>query len=195
MIGAISPIPTASVNVTVDKGTFKMAEILPKTKEAFFTIHGIGPIKWEKYGQLFLETIIRYCDENKIEQKEKPIAIQGAQLEPLLEKLLDFFHRRNWEKFHSPKNLVMDLTSEIGELADLFRWLTEEQSYHLDAKTFEEVRDEIGDVFKSLIYLSYKLGIDPIEASNNKLNKMEQKYPVAASYGKNLKYTHYLQDQ
>jgi dCTP diphosphatase len=170
----------------------QIAETLPQTKEALLNIHGIGPAKWEKYGQLLLDTIIRYCEKNAIVPKEKrSVATQSAELSPLLEKMLNFYRERNWEQFHSPKNLVMDLASEIGELVELFRWLTEEQSYHLDAPTLEDVRDEIGDVFKCLIYLSHKLGIDPIEASSNKLVKMEQKYPAKASYGKALKYTHY----
>lgn len=170
----------------------QMVEILPQSKEAFLNIHGVGPAKWEKYGQRFLDTIVHYCAENKIALEEKKTcALPEGELEGLLKKMLDFYRRRDWEKFHSPKNLVMDLCSEIGELADLFRWLTEEQSYLLDPKTLEGVSDEIGDVFKTLVYLSYKLGIDPIEAGSKKLTKMERKYPEEASYGKTLKHTHY----
>jgi GMP synthase (glutamine-hydrolysing) len=123
--------------------------------------------------------------------KNQPTLLQSGELAPLLEKLLNFYQRRDWEQFHSPKNLVMDLASEVGELVDPFRWLSEEQSYHLDPKTLEEVRDEIGDVFKILVYLSYKLGIDPIDATCKKLAKMEQKYPEEACRGKALKYTSY----
>lgn len=167
-----------------------MAQILPKTQETFLTIPGVGPIKWKKYGQFFLDVIIDYCKENErapVEKKEN----STPALASLLEQMLDFYQKRNWEQFHSPKNLVMDLTSEMGELAELFRWLTEEQSYYLDAEIYEEVRDEIGDIFKTLIYLAYKLGINPIEASSDKLLKMEEKYPVQKSYGKSLKYTQY----
>lgn len=113
------------------------------------------------------------------------------ELKPLLEKMLDFYRKRDWEQFHSPKNLVMDLASEVGELVELFRWLTEEQSYRPDPKTLEDVRDEIGDVFNVIVYLSHKLGIDPIEAGCNKLVKVGQKYPAEACRGKALKYTHY----
>lgn len=124
--------------------------------------------------------------------KGKKITLGDSELRALLQKMLDFYRRRDWEQFHSPKNLVIDLASEIGELVEPFRWLTEEQSYHLDPKTRENVRDEIGDVFRVLVYLSYKLGIDPIQASTKKLSKMEQKYPEEASRGKTLKYTEYL---
>lgn len=112
-------------------------------------------------------------------------------LQSLLEALLNFYKERDWEQFHSPKNLVMDLASETGELVEPFRWLTEQQSYELDAATLQEVKDEIADVFKIIIYLSYKLGIDPTEATYQKLEKMHQKYPAHACRGKSSKYTAY----
>jgi len=115
----------------------------------------------------------------------------GGMLDPLIAKLLAFYRERDWEQFHSPKNIVMDLASEVGELIEPFRWLTEQQSYHLDEAALEQVRDEIGDVFIVLNYLAYKLGIDPIEASNQKLKKIGENYPVALSRGKALKYTAY----
>lgn len=111
--------------------------------------------------------------------------------DPLIKELLSFYQERDWEQFHSPKNLVMDLAAETGELVELFRWLTEEQSRELDQKTLQEVRGEIADIYKCIIYLSYKLGIDPIEATYQKLEKMKQKYPVEACRGKALKYSAY----
>ena len=118
----------------------------------------------------------------------------GASFNPLktfLEKLLAFYRARNWEQFHSPKNVVMDLVSEVGELTDLFRWLTEKQSSELDEKTLQDAKDEIGDVFKAIVYLAHRLGIDPIQAAEEKLQKMGQKYPVEKSYGNAVKYTNY----
>ena len=109
----------------------------------------------------------------------------------LIDELLAFYKARDWDQFHSPKNLVMDLASEVGELLEPFRWLTEQQSYCLSEKVKEEVRDEIGDVFAVLVYLSYKLGIDPLEAAQDKLLKTGLKYPVEKCKGKALKYTAY----
>ncbi len=109
----------------------------------------------------------------------------------LLKELLSFYQERDWEQFHSPKNLVMDLAAETGELVELFRWLTEEQSRELDEKTLQEVRGEIADIYKCIIYLSYKLDIEPVKTTFQKLEKMRQKYPVGASRGKALKYTAY----
>lgn len=115
----------------------------------------------------------------------------NKELNELLNKLLDFYKKRDWEKFHSPKNIAMDLAAEVGEIVEPFRWLTEEQSYQLDEKTLNEISDEIGDVFKIILYLSYKLGIDPIKATYQKIEKMEQKYPADVCHGKSLKYTAY----
>ncbi len=111
--------------------------------------------------------------------------------EQVLASLLEFYQVREWEQFHSPKNLVMDLASEAGELLDLFRWMSEEQSYRPEPKTLQEIRDEVADVFKAILYLSHTLKIDPIEAAYQKLEKMNQKYPADKCRGKSLKYTAY----
>ena len=113
------------------------------------------------------------------------------ELNELLQKIFECHRERDWDQFHSPKNLAMDLAAEVGELIEPFRWLTEEQSRHLDAKTLSEVADEIGDVLKTLLNLAHKLGIDPLEATAQKLEKLKQKYPVSACRGKALKYTAY----
>ncbi len=112
-------------------------------------------------------------------------------LQALLEKQLAFYREREWEQFHSPKNLVMNLATELGELVEPFRWLTEKQSGALDKKTSDAVAQEIADVFMTLLHLSHSLGIDPVEASFEKLEAMAEKYPVSKSRGKALKYTEY----
>lgn len=111
----------------------------------------------------------------------------AAMPEQFLTKLKSFFRERNWEQFHSPKNLAMDLASEMGELLDHFRWLTEEQSYK--PPKVDEVRDEIGDIYIVFHYLADRLGIDPLEAAEQKLKKIAKKYPVATSRGSSLKYS------
>jgi dCTP diphosphatase len=127
-----------------------------------------------------------------MEMNEEKVNVSHSQnLEVLLNALLAFYKARDWEQFHSPKNLIMDLAAETGELVEPFRWLTEQQSYELNAQTLQEVKDEIADVFKIIIYLSYKLGIDPIEATYQKLEKMNRKYPIDACRGKSFKYTTY----
>lgn len=77
----------------------------------------------------------------------------------------------------------------LASLLDLFRWMSEDQSYHPDEKTMQEIRDEIANVFKAILYLAHKLKIDPIEAVYQKLGKMKRKYPIERCKGKSLKYT------
>jgi dCTP diphosphatase len=75
---------------------------------------------------------------------------------------------RDWNQFHSPKNLAMALFAEAGVLVEPFQWLTEEQSKRLDSKQLSQVQDEVADVFIYLVRLADKLGIDLIESANKK---------------------------
>lgn len=96
---------------------------------------------------------------------------------------------RDWNQFHSPKNLVMALAVEAAELMEEFQWLTEEQSKSLPSEKLSKVRDEIADVFNYLVRLSSKLNIDIIAAANEKIEKNELKYPVDKAKGNAKKYT------
>lgn len=115
-------------------------------------------------------------------------------LQVLIETLNAFYAERDWQKFHSPKNLCMDIASEVGEIMDHFRWLSEEESAHLSDEKLAEVKDEIGDVFMVLVYLAHRLGIDPVQASFDKLEKIGRKYPANLCKGSGLKHTHYNQE-
>lgn len=145
----------------------EMANKMPMTQEAFLDVNGVGPKKWEQYGQIFLDVILKFIEENG---RPKTISFEPS-LSNLLQKILFFYQERDKEPCHSPKNLVMDLVSEVGKLVEPFRWLTEQQSLLLDEKGLQEARDGIGDVFKIILYLCYKLGIDPIQATEQKLEK------------------------
>jgi NTP pyrophosphatase (non-canonical NTP hydrolase) len=101
-----------------------------------------------------------------------------------LEKLNAFYTEREWNQFHSPKNLSMGVASEAGELLQIFRFLTEAESSQLDPKTLEHVQDEIGDVFIFLAKLADRLGMDVIELGHRKLEKASKKYPVEIYKGK-----------
>ena len=76
-----------------------------------------------------------------------------APHERVVASLLKFYQVREWQQFHSPINLVMDLGSVVGELLDFFRWMSEEQSYDPDPKTRQAICDEVADVFKAILYL------------------------------------------
>ena len=104
----------------------------------------------------------------------------------LQNKLAVFAKERDWDQFHSPKNLVMALTSEVGELNELFQWLTEEQSKNLNN---DEVKQEIADIFIYLVRLSDKLDIDIEEAIKEKIEINAKKYPIDLAKGNAIKYT------
>ena len=102
-----------------------------------------------------------------------------------------FIAERDWEQFHSPKNLAMALSVEVAEVVEHFQWLTEGQSRNLSPEKLAEVRAEIGDVMIYLTELADKLGVDPVEAAKAKLEINGQKYPAELAKGKASKYTEY----
>jgi dCTP diphosphatase len=102
-----------------------------------------------------------------------------------------FTEERDWDQFHSPKNLAMALSVEVSEIVEHFQWLTEEQSQNLPPEKLAEVREEIGDVMIYLTELADKLGIDLVEAAKAKLEINNRKYPATLVKGKASKYTEY----
>lgn len=112
-------------------------------------------------------------------------------MEELIKKIKEFREERDWDQYHSPKNLAMALTVEVAELAEQFQWLTQEQSSSLDSDKLEDVRQEIGDVLIYLVNLCDKLGIDPMQAAFDKLDRNSEKYPATKVKGKALKYSEY----
>jgi dCTP diphosphatase len=102
-----------------------------------------------------------------------------------------FIEERDWEQFHSPKNLAMALSVEVAEVVEHFQWLTQEESRNLPPEKLTEVREEIGEVMIYLTELAEKLGIDPVEAAKAKVEINGQKYPADIVKGKATKYTEY----
>jgi NTP pyrophosphatase (non-canonical NTP hydrolase) len=99
-------------------------------------------------------------------------------LDDLSARLVGFAQARDWEQFHSPKNLAMALAGEVGEVLEHFQWLTEEQSRELGAQKKEQVALELADCLLYLIRLCERLGIDPIAAAHRKIAINEQRYPA-----------------
>ncbi len=93
-------------------------------------------------------------------------------------RLLAFARERDWEQFHSPKNLAMALAGEAGELLEHFQWLTETQSRQLPAEKRAAVALELADILIYLIRLGERLDIDLIDAAYRKLAINEARYPV-----------------
>jgi len=110
-------------------------------------------------------------------------------MEELKHKLRKFADARDWDQFHSPKNLAMALSVEASEIVETFQWLTEEESYNLTGDRLENIKNEIGDVLIYLIRLSDKLGIDPLAAANEKNEINKEKYPAQKVKGSAKKYT------
>ena len=110
-------------------------------------------------------------------------------MQELIERIRAFNREREWAQYHSPKNLVMALAGEVGELIEHFQWLTEEQSRHLPAAKKAAVEEEIGDVTLCLLNLADQLGVDIVDAAGRKLERNKAKYPIEKARGRADKYT------
>ncbi len=110
-------------------------------------------------------------------------------LDTLRNQLRHFAAERDWDQFHSPKNLAAALSVEAAELLEKFQWLTEKDSQHLSAEAREGVAQEVADVLLYLIRISDKLGIDMIAAAKAKIVLNALKYPVETARGNSKKYT------
>ncbi len=102
--------------------------------------------------------------------------------------LRDFAAQRDWEQFHSPKNLASALAVEAAELLEHFQWLTEAQSRALAPAKLAQVSDELADVMLYLVQLADKLDVDLLQACDDKLAKNAAKYPVEQARGSSRKY-------
>lgn len=101
-----------------------------------------------------------------------------SDLQVLRDKLRAFAAERDWEQFHSPKNLSMALMVEVAELMEHFQWLTEAQSADLPQETRQAVSEELADILLYLVRLSDRLGVDLKVAAEHKLEKNAAKYPA-----------------
>ncbi len=111
------------------------------------------------------------------------------ELIELRDNLRGFATERDWEQFHSPKNLASALTVEAAELLEQFQWLTEEQSRTLPDDLRARVADEVADVLLYLIRLADQLDVDLISAARTKMANNAAKYPVDKARGTAKKYT------
>lgn len=112
-------------------------------------------------------------------------------LEELKLALRVFAAERDWEQFHTPKNLASALSVEAAELLEIFQWMTDEQSGALDDEHRKAVADEIADVLMYLVRISDVLNIDVRNSVEQKLAKNREKYPVEQVKGSSAKYTKY----
>lgn len=105
-------------------------------------------------------------------------------------KLAQFSAEREWDQFHTPKNLAIALSVECSELLEEFQWLTDEQSASSmeNSDRAERIRDELADITAYLVQLAGKLGVDLEEAVLKKIEKNAAKYPIEKFKGSAKKY-------
>lgn len=106
-------------------------------------------------------------------------------IDPLSQKLDKFVSDRDWDQFHTPKNLAMALSVEVAELVELFQWETQDGSCNVDMKNIE---GEVADIFIYLLLFSGKYDIDIIDAAWKKIDVNNEKYPTSKSKGLCVKY-------
>ncbi|WP_308249820.1 nucleotide pyrophosphohydrolase [Sphaerisporangium fuscum] len=99
-----------------------------------------------------------------------------TRLDELAARLREFARERDWEQFHTPKNLAMALAGEVGELVAEFQWLTPAEAAALDDETLGRVRSELADVTNYLVRLADVLGVDLLAAAHAKLEENERRY-------------------
>lgn len=112
-----------------------------------------------------------------------------SRYDEVVEKLVAFRHARDWEQFHTPKNLSMGIAIEASELMQEFLWKNDDEvAWHIKDKP-EKVNDEIADIASYIFLLSHDLGIDLFAEIERKMAKNGAKYPVEKCFGKATKYT------
>lgn len=111
------------------------------------------------------------------------------RFEDLRQRLADFAAERDWDQFHSPKNLAMALAAEVGEMLEHLQWLTEAQSSALPEQSRDEIALELADIQLYLVRLADKLGVDLVAASHRKIGLNARKYPADKARGHARKYT------
>jgi NTP pyrophosphatase (non-canonical NTP hydrolase) len=118
-------------------------------------------------------------------------SVAMRDLQELRERIRAFVAERDWEQFHSPKNLAMALSVEAAELLELFQWLTEERSSTPDDELRMRAAEEMADVLWFLVRIADRLDIDLLAASEAKFARNAEKYPAARVRGQSRKYDEY----
>jgi dCTP diphosphatase len=111
-----------------------------------------------------------------------------------MERLVGFVRARDWEQFHSPKNLAASISIEAAELLQLFQWASDTGAQEFSATELEKISDEVADIYLYLLLFCRRLNLDLLGAASRKLEKNVEKYPVEKSFGKSTKYTEFDDD-
>lgn len=106
----------------------------------------------------------------------------------LMSMIKEFAKERNWEQFHSPKNLAIGISVESNELLEILIWMTDEETKTLSREQLSRVCEEIGDITINLFNFCNQYDIDPIECAITKLHIIKDKYPIEKAFGSAKKY-------
>lgn len=116
-------------------------------------------------------------------------------IEKIKARIQKFSDDREWNSHHNPKNLVMALSGEVGELNEIFQWLDFDESINLPADVKEHTCEEVADIVIYLLRICMKLDINLEDAIHKKMDKNEKKYPVETSKGSAKKYSKSREDK
>jgi NTP pyrophosphatase (non-canonical NTP hydrolase) len=117
--------------------------------------------------------------------------VAESEFDRIRRKVREFVVARDWDQFHSPKNLSMALIVEAAELVEHFQWLSEAQSANLNATQLAEIELELADIQIYLISFAERMKLDLVAAVDRKLELNANKYPVDKARGNSLKYTEF----
>jgi NTP pyrophosphatase (non-canonical NTP hydrolase) len=112
-------------------------------------------------------------------------------MDELRAQLKQFVLERDWEQYHSPKNLAIGLAVEASELLEVFIWLSDDDSRTLNDRQLLQLKEELGDILLYLINLADKFSLDPVQCAQEKLELNRTKYPADLVRGSARKYTEY----
>ena len=112
-----------------------------------------------------------------------------TSMDDLIKKVATFRDKRDWQQFHSPKDLAISLSIEAAELLEHFRWKNNKEVDTYIKSHKKDIEDEYADVLYAILLIAKTLDINPEEALNNKLKKIDKKYPVDKAKGRHEKYT------
>ena len=112
-------------------------------------------------------------------------------IEELQKKIASFAKERDWEQFHTPKNLACALSVESSELLEIFQWMSRDEEENLSSETKQRISEEISDIFVYLVRLADVLNIDLEKSITQKMQQNAEKYPADKVRGSSKKYTEY----
>lgn len=104
--------------------------------------------------------------------------MDNDSLNALEKRIDDYVEARDWDQFHTPKNLIMAINGEAGELASFVQWFNNSKIFQDKELRFNKLPDEMADILIYLVRLAKILEIDLIEAANLKIDTIDKRYPV-----------------